>query len=352
MAHHTPPARNAARKETWKLALAGLLLGLAGAAAACAPAADEDGSTGASPAPPQYPAMLRGYVSRPPWKVAGVDYAVGFPPSQRLLDWRSITQSGVSVDGPGQSVTVSADRLTLDAIDFSLHGGARLILRGNADVVRNSRFAGPASVSTGIIDVYGNGVTIAHNLIDGGGLDDQQAPQSCLVFIRSGGDVVMQYNWFRNMPARIVEFLGDTATRVLYRYNLIENGGLAVGSHMNYLESDGAGPFTYTVRFNTSRQTVAPQGPGEGYQFYCNARCTVVDPVVSNNTMISVHPGAMSYLVHGIGRRDGLIGTARMQFNYVDASSAYGAYYPHSFDDWATSDNLDMTSGSLLGPAT
>jgi hypothetical protein len=43
----------------------------------------------AQPAPGgQHPALLASYVKRPPWKVAGVDHAVGVPPTATLTDWK------------------------------------------------------------------------------------------------------------------------------------------------------------------------------------------------------------------------------------------------------------------------
>ena len=48
----------------------------------------DDGHDQAPRAPPQRPNLLAGYAARPPWQVAGVDYAVGVPAGTQLQDWQ------------------------------------------------------------------------------------------------------------------------------------------------------------------------------------------------------------------------------------------------------------------------
>ena len=57
-----------------------------------------DGSANAPAGAPQFPNLLNGYAVRPPWMVAGVDYAAGVPAGTTLTDWWNINIPGVSVD--------------------------------------------------------------------------------------------------------------------------------------------------------------------------------------------------------------------------------------------------------------
>ena len=53
----------------------------------------QDGCPGAPSGTIQYPNLLNSYAVRPPWNVAGVDYYVGMPAGQNLIDWQSINGS-------------------------------------------------------------------------------------------------------------------------------------------------------------------------------------------------------------------------------------------------------------------
>src|SRR5208337_722431 len=57
-----------------------------------------DGATGAPAGAPQLPTILSGYKVRPPWQVAGVDYAAGVPSGTTLKDPSTVAMAGVSVN--------------------------------------------------------------------------------------------------------------------------------------------------------------------------------------------------------------------------------------------------------------
>ena len=67
-----------------------------------------DGSANAPAGAPQLPSLLNGYAVRPPWEVAGVDYAVGVPTGTTLKDpTLRISMSGVSVDTTNRLILVT-----------------------------------------------------------------------------------------------------------------------------------------------------------------------------------------------------------------------------------------------------
>src|SRR5271168_4859360 len=117
----------------WLIIIFALLGGIyphKGSSDAVAVCPANDGSGGAPGGTPQLPALLTAYMTTLHalgCKIAGVDYYVGIPSGTTLMDWQSISQTGVSVDSSNSVVTIMADNVTLSGIDFSLHGGAQLV---------------------------------------------------------------------------------------------------------------------------------------------------------------------------------------------------------------------------------
>src|SRR5262249_33906606 len=145
------------------------------------------GDSNAPTGTPQFPNLLNGYAVRPPWHVAGVDYAVGVPSGTVLKDWETISQPGVSINTATHTVYITGDNVTLNGIDFSLHGGAQLvILGGNNTTISNCNFFyGSALTSTSsflINAVSGSNVTIEYCTIDGNGaVQTTSSDQSSLI---------------------------------------------------------------------------------------------------------------------------------------------------------------------------
>jgi hypothetical protein len=62
-----------------------------------------------TPAPGQHPTLLSRYVKRPPWKVAGVDYALGVPSTAKLTDWQLLSGPGITVNTTAMPPYVRVD---------------------------------------------------------------------------------------------------------------------------------------------------------------------------------------------------------------------------------------------------
>ena len=80
--------------------------------------AESDDSTGAPSGPSQLPNLLLHYAKRPPWKVAGVDYAVGVPSGRSLRGSDAISEVGTAVDETHHFIRVIGDNVKLDGYDF------------------------------------------------------------------------------------------------------------------------------------------------------------------------------------------------------------------------------------------
>lgn len=317
-----------------------------------APNLGDDGSANAVPGTPQMVQLLDRYRTRPSWKVAGVDYAVGIPASKQLMDWRQLSLANVRIDK--NSVIVTGRASLLDGIDFSTGGGAQLYVQAEGAVsISNCRFGGDylKTIATGIIDTSSPRVTVGNCTFDGAG--DGNA--ACVLFFRRPVEATVIYCHVHNFPCRVIELvMGGTLD---YRFNLIGEGAMQPGAHMNYLEL-GSGEVRPVVAFNTTAQTSLARSGGEGFQFYFNGGGIMHEPVCMNNTMIARGGGGkavMSYLVHGNKSQPAittvLVGKATMHSNFLDTSSAYGAFYGGSFEGWEFRDNTDMVTREILRPA-
>ena len=169
--------------------------------AQAAPAIPDDGSASAPSGTAPRPSLMDGYSLRPPWKVAGVDYAVGFPSGQSLKDPTTdsaITSNPsitVDVRGANRTIEVNGNNVTFDGYDFTLHGGYTLsVATGNNTIVKNSK------VGT-IISASGtSNLTVTECILDGTGTSGQWP----LVSHSGSGTLTLTYNWMRNYTAQAV----------------------------------------------------------------------------------------------------------------------------------------------------
>jgi hypothetical protein len=305
---------------------------------------DGDGRAGAAPAAPQHPQLLKPYALRPPCKVAGVDYAVG-PNSGSLKDPSTISMAGVSVDTSSRTITVTGNNVTLDGYNFSLHGGYQVEVVGANTTISNNNFA--IGTNQGAYLIHGSAsasnLTIKNNSFDGSSIGNETS----FVGYAGSGAITMEYNSFKNFPQHVLELAqanGSPSFSVVYKYNLIDQGAIQAGSHLNFLQFGGGTASSVDVEFNTSFQTPQVSG-GEGFQFYNNTPGGVVNnSVLAYNTMIATggpQGSAMSYLFHGGS------GAGTAHDNFFDLSAAWGAFYSAD-PTWSFANNIDMRSGMIV----
>lgn len=270
-----------------------------------------DGSAGAPNATIQHPTLLDGYAKTITTTlgcgVAGVTYAVGYPTSTSLTD---PTLGGLPAGASYSAgvVTVSGSSpVTLNAWDFSLHGGVSVRYTGTGGFsITNCKFSFATGLSsTGLISLQSGssgGLTFNNNIVDGGGtafVDGSISSLAELIFNNGGGNVTLQYNWIKNIPANPLAQIGSGT--VTYKYNLLENTSQYPSNHLNYLQWDAAGATSNAVslQFNTTFTYNLGGAGGEGFQFYNNngnlgAVLTSAD--VGYNTMIAqtTNPNAVA----------------------------------------------------------
>jgi hypothetical protein len=310
-----------------------------------------DGSANAPSGPAQLPNLLNGYAARPSWYVAGVDYAVGYG-STSLTDWESISQPGVTVNTSTNTVTITGNNITLSGIDFSLHGGAQVVVSGNNDTITKSNFLYGTTMASDA-DIYlvnqigGSNLTLSYNVINGNGpaLGSSASNQSSLISTSGTGTFTLEYNLLENFNQHALEASNSTEN-ILYQYNLIYNGGSgSAGAHLNYLQF-GSGAYTATVEFNTTYQPTVPVSGGEGFQFYNNGSGSVTG-TLAYNTMIYGPDGEGR--VHVPENASNGTGTTKVSVydNYIDKKGGIFFYNDPNPSDTYSGD-INMVTGALI----
>lgn len=319
-----------------------------------------DGCAAASFGVPSHPNLLAKYKARPPWDVAGVDYAVGASARTVFRSWKVITDDP-SFQISGNQIRCVSGAASLNAIDFSRDGGGYIYIpKGGCRslTITNSRWACPHSMwpSNWLVeDQNGASVSITHSNFVG-----TNCGPNMLAWL-TGSDITFEYNYSKAAPAHIIQ--ARAPGRVRYEYNVIQDNATLKPNHSNDQEWNGRGLIEYDdVEFNTVLQNIP--ACNEVFQFYDNNNIgsAIKDPILRYNTIIAgpasranncgpSNPNViMSYFIHGTsaGYPTPLIGTAINEFNYFDVGGAYGSYYPGSMKGWTSRGNIDLNTGTPI----
>ncbi len=298
---------------------------------------------GPSPAKPQHPELLSGYRARPAWKVAGVDWAAGPSGDVPLKDPQMLKGPGINIDLTSRIMRIdNISGLIIDGYDFSrLRLGLWLVNSPNTTII-NSNFAfDPLERRmTGIYaDEKSRNLYVGCNAIDG-------AKTASSLIYALGPNVTVEGNWMTNPAQHFLEVTGGGD--IAYRYNLMEQGGHALGAHLNYLQLGAARYSSYSVLYNTVYQTPQVAG-GEIFQIQMYGQGgLVVDPEIAWNTIIALPEAerkAVSWAVHTAHEPSVLGG--RVHHNYFDPEGMYGPIYPvaDGVKNPTFSDNVNMRTG-------
>jgi large repetitive protein len=336
-----------------------------------------DGCAGAPSGTPQVAGLLTTYgVNRPPWNVAGVDYAVGITPGTTLVSWQTLgAAQGIQLNGNQIRCAAVNSVVNLNGIDFTAAGGAVFYNSPNwcaSVTITNSKFGSPDGVSA-----CANGSTSSYYVIQNEAniplvlKNDSFAMGACLFgqasLVDTAGSLVFEYNYIDHFQAQVIQ-AGTTTAPVTYEFNLIEDCCYnTYGGHMNFQEFGGeANANPDLVQFNTVYMLASSPGAGEVFQFYGNSPGgTMASPSVTNNTIVTQDPGqcqsnetgcAVSYALHGSDQVEGggntaLSGTPLIENNYFDPSGMYGPFYGSSFTGWTASGNINMKTGAAVTPS-
>jgi hypothetical protein len=274
--------------------------------------------------------------------VAGVDYGVGFE-STRVLkdplkDSALAANRAVQIDTIRKIIIVDGDNIVLDGYDFTLNGGYDITFSsGRGLTISNSRVHLVQSRA------LSSNLTVRDCVFDGlSGVADDWA----FISHQGKGTLTVEYNWFKNFPQDVVKDIGSGG--LVFRYNVMETGGLRSGNSSSFLYMAG-GPFSpVTIAYNTTYQPVEVS-LNKGFLFNPDGSGETVSGEIAYNTMISLGSAgrhSMDYLME-VGDRLSPV-TAAVHDNFMDLSGADGAFAPGRSGDGRTADNMSMTDGAYL----
>jgi hypothetical protein len=311
-----------------------------------------DGSANAPAGMPQLADLFRGYPVRPPWKVAGVDYYVGVPSGTVLKDPGVPGNLPAGVELNATTIRVTASNVTISGFDFSGKCGYGIYVPDGVSgtKIMNNLFVDscpaspiPVNVASGAYNTY-----VGYNTINAGGEHGNQSFDETIYNLGTG--LTVEYNFIENAPGR---FVSVGAGSLVYRFNLLKDGGWLPGVHLNFLQFGGGTISNPVVDYNTVIQNETVSG-GEGFQMYTNFPGSITNGDIGNNTVItkrtvlqaSAHGPALSYLFHaGSNSQYPSPATGMVHDNYVDASSAYGAVYG-GLKGFVYSNNVDLLTAA------
>jgi hypothetical protein len=305
----------------------------------------DDGSSNASACTAQHPSLLTGYRVRPNWRVAGVDYCVGYSANITPKNPATISTAGVSVNTGSKAITVTGNNVTLDGYDFS--GWSVVTTAANTTLI-HSNFNGtnPGGTQTSVI----SGTPTASNLYVGYSTIDGLTGGGHAEFLveMEGPGLTVEYSWLKNSNSDMVGRHGNSGGDITIRNNLIEQGGMGgPNTHGDYLQVYGPDIEATHILFNT---TIQHGGITQGF-FADNTKSAEI----AGNVMI----GTVNYFVSGSGpgtKPAALTGTFNVHDNYFDPTKAFGFSYPTYMpnDRYPLSiftRNVNMVTGAILQDA-
>lgn len=324
-----------------------------------------DGCAAAPVGAAPHPTLFNSYSVRPPWNVAGVEYAVGPTITTFKIPGVNAAPACVTVDNVNKDFNINSDNCVIDGWDFTGGGGWQIYGPGMNNVtITNNKFLigslGQMSIrllGQGNGFSKGAGVTIVNNIIDGGSVNTGgNAP----LFLSIDGPTLIEYNWIKNAGADLIDGPGGSS---IIKYNILENDAQADGIggaslHPDWYQTYAGNSYPSTViDYNTILQTQFPGGSGgggtQGFTLDGNSNpplATFGNIDGSNNTIVIT---ALPQGNTGFAFRyalDQTTGTVSFNNNYVDATglSMPGAGQPSDAVIFRESSSGLKVTGTLL----
>jgi hypothetical protein len=299
----------------------------------------------------QLPGLFSGYAVRPTWLVAGVDYVVGLPATTVLKNPAKISMAGVSVNATSHIINVTGKNVTLNGYDFSLGGGWRVNVTGANDVIENSNFkVGTRELAPITAGATSTNLSVLYNTIDGGGATGTPSAISALIS-DTGTGLTVEYNWLKNAPQQVVAFKSGT---LIDEFNLIQNVGFGASSSEDDVQFSGGVSSGSVISFNTiynPPHADEPTNVGDGLQIEAQARSTITNTEVENNTIISPGPSLTNSYLIAIQQATGtnVVNGVNVESNFLDSTGADGAFYPTTnAANVAFVNNVNLKTGSVV----
>lgn len=204
------------------------------------------------------------HVTRPPWNVAGVDYAVGIPAATTLKDPTTDALPSGCTYASNTVTCNSSGNLTVDGYDFGLHNCVFLDIRGftGTITIENNNFTmgSSAACNTNNYGLFGlssttNGssLVVQNNVFNGSAKIYPTLGNYFILFdvYRSTGTSLFQYNAFLDNIARPLETTSSGNWVAQYNYFEGLNYGNVAHGEFTMFASSATG-VNVTAQFNTS----------------------------------------------------------------------------------------------------
>jgi hypothetical protein len=219
----------------------------------------------------QFPTLLNAYGGtgvrnrnigtpfQPPWRVPGVDYAVGINDSARPL--RSVTGGGLPAGASyaSNTVTITGNNVTLDGWDFSVSGGVNLDIVGDSATIKNCFFQAGVNMTGDAILVEGGGNTLIE-YCEFNGTGSSFPPSLCVAMPITDGTVTCMYNYIHHWnddSFRVESFDNPTGApqnrRFIIKYNVMFSNGYT-GVHNDQMQTVNASFTLLDMSFNLMYQ--------------------------------------------------------------------------------------------------
>jgi len=249
----------------------------------------DDGSVKAPKGKPQLPQLLSGYAIRPPWRVAGVDYAVGPQQGVTLKDPTTISIPGVSLDYSHHWILITQNDTTLDGYDFTLSGGWTIVIQAANVTIRNFKISIADGHPQDPIETFApaNNITLEYGLVDGARAAGASTFGALIFHTSKAGTMTVQYLLLQNAVQHSIETLGPSN---IY-YNLFDSAMYAKGMHGDFIQSYSSNTI---IKFNTFYQPLAdatgfPGGVVAALNTSLPGNNQIISNVVfNNNTLVGI----------------------------------------------------------------
>ncbi|WP_116399356.1 hypothetical protein [Methylovirgula sp. 4M-Z18] len=312
-----------------------------------------EGSQRAFHSAPQHPALLAGFVARPPWQVAGVDYPVGVPP-QVLLKAPNAENLPKGTALRPEAIHIIGPDVTLDGYDLT---DLTVMIDDSASGTVTIKNCGASKgvVIRSTVDATAQ-VIVSHCTLDGGGM----ASDPNFQIIKVWCPLTVTYSWIKNGPGGI-----QSSASLIARYNLLEGFAWSPGAHANaiYIRGTHNKADRAIIEYNTIYSQSArneenlPVGIGAAIAFFGDGG-NFYNSTVSRNVVIAALPGAASYLIGFYVPTHASATGGKITYNYLASvngfnrtdSGAFGAFYPRSpgLEQADYSANVDMNTGRTI----
>jgi hypothetical protein len=314
------------------------------------------------------------YPVRPPWNVAGVDYAVGY--SGTLKDPAVAGNLPACVSSYNANIFfANADMqpCVLDHLDFTLHGGYCFVVtgtRGQTVTFSNDHFATGTSNCTeysGWIQVdagYTANVLVEYSEID----DNYGCNCGGAITMVGTGSIRVRYTAGIGITGRLENVGPGSTGAIINQYNYIEGIGNGY-EHGEVVEINSANPYVYAELWNTYYAgstnccdtallyiTSGPGLQGPGTMTSSNASYNVL--VARGNTTQPYNIVVAAPIMVDTSANT-TIGTLTVTNNYVDSLASYfpitvdyNANSTGSIGSSSCSGNISLVTGTLTDGVT